>query len=97
MKMPTFQRTEIVDARQFTGGMQQGTDIAFWVNSNNGRAHWMDKTDVGKRILSERIRLYHESLVHFDTAWVGDWLVRHQDGSWEVVRPEQMQEEYKEV
>jgi hypothetical protein len=95
--MPTFQRTETVDARQFTGGSQQGTNIAFWVNSNGGRAQWMGDTRVGERILSERVRLYLENLVHFDTAWVGDWLVHHQDGSWEVMRPEAFREEYKEV
>lgn len=95
--MPTFQRTETVDARQFTGGRQQGTDLAFWVNSNGGRAQWMGQTPVGKRILSERVRLYGESLVHYDTAWLGDWLVHHQDGSWSVIRPEEFQEQYKEV
>lgn len=95
--MPTFKRTETVDARQFTGGLQQGMDLALWVNSNQGRATWIEPTDVGKRVLSERVRLYNEDHIHIDTAWVGDWVVHHQDGSWEAVRPELFQEQYEEV
>lgn len=95
--MPTFQRTETVDARQFTGGLQQGTDICLWVNSNYGRAQWMEGREVGSKYLSERIRLYDESQTTYAIAWVGDWLVRHQDGSWEAVRPERMKAEYEEV
>jgi hypothetical protein len=95
--MPTFRRVEIVDARQFTGGLEQGMDLCLWVNSNYGRAQWMERREVGSKVLSERIRLYDENQVTYAIAWLGDWIVRHQDGSWEVVRTERMQAEYEEV
>lgn len=57
----------------------------------------MEGREVGSKYLSERIRLYDESQTTYAIAWVGDWLVRHQDGSWEAVRPERMKAEYEEV
>ncbi|AYD87275.1 hypothetical protein SEA_TENNO_66 [Arthrobacter phage Tenno] len=94
--MPTFQRTETVDARQFTGEGQNGSDLVFWVLSNNGRASHQPTVKVGKRFLPERIRL---DICHDNYAIVrlGDWIVRHQDGTWEAMRPEHLQEEYDEV
>ncbi|ASD52288.1 hypothetical protein QCN32_gp66 [Arthrobacter phage Niktson] len=100
--MPTFQRTETVDARQFTGGRQQGTDLAFWVNSNGGKAYWRDEQDVLGKKLSERIALETRSgngftFNEYAVVWVGDWIIHHQNGTWEAVRPEQLREEYNEV
>jgi len=97
--MPTFQRTETVDARQFTGGKENGMDLVFWVNSNGGSATWKDETQVAGKTLSERIVLHSELTqgLAFDLTWVGDWVVHHQDGRWEAIRPELMAEEYKQV
>lgn len=95
--MPTFRRVEIVDARQFTGGKQQGSDLAYWVSSNHGRAHWYPEREVGSRTLSERIVLTTSDHVGYDLVWVGDWIMLHQDGSWEAVRTEDLKEQYEEV
>jgi hypothetical protein len=95
--MPTFRKVEIVDARQFIGSVQQGTDLCLWVNSNNGRAHWHDKQLVGSRILSERIVLEIENGNDYTLVWLNDWIIRHQDGSWEAMRPEDLHEQYEEV
>lgn len=95
--MATFRRRpEIVDARQFTGGVQNGTDICLWVNSNHGGAYWWEKRVVGGRILAERIRLY-PSGSDYALVWIGDWIVHRQDGTWEALRPEDLHEEYEEV
>lgn len=100
--MPTFRRVEVVDARQFTGGKQQGSDLAFWVNSNQGRAYWKDATTIGGKHLSERIALQikdgggHTFNDHV-IVWLGDWIMLHQDGSWEAVRTEDLKEQYEEV
>jgi hypothetical protein len=95
--MPTFRRVEIVDARQFTGGLQQGSDLAFWVNSNHGLAHWYPERLVGQKTLSERIILHTPDYVNYSIVWLDDWIVRHQDGSWEALRPEDLKEQYEEV
>ncbi|AXH44630.1 hypothetical protein SEA_MEDIUMFRY_66 [Arthrobacter phage MediumFry] len=100
--MPTFQRTETVDARQFTGGCQQGTDLAFWVNSNGGRAFWKDAQKIGDKHLSERISLEVKNgcgltFDEFTIVWINDWVIHHQDGSWSAIRPEDLKEQYEEV
>lgn len=95
--MPTFRRIEVVDARQFTGGLDNGSSLAFWVNSNHGRAHWYDKQQVAGRTLSERVILTTSDHVGYDLVWVGDWIMLHQDGTWEAVRTEALKEQYEEV
>lgn len=89
--MGTFQRTETVDARQFTGGIENGTNLALWVNSNGQmtetRAEWLETTQVGSKVLPERVRL--KSCHSWrDVAFMSDWIVQKQDGSFEVLRPE---------
>lgn len=89
--MGTFQRTETVDARQFTGGIENGSDLALWVNSNGQqtetRAEWLEETKVGTKTLPERVSL-HTCGGWCGTAFVDDWIVQRQDGSFEVLRPE---------
>lgn len=95
--MPTFKRRpEYVDARQFTGEGQNGSDLVFWVLSNGGRASHHPQIQVGGRRLSERIRL---DICHGDytLVWKNDWVVLHQDGTWEAMRPEDLKEQYEEV
>lgn len=95
--MSTFRKVEVVDARQFTGGIQQGTDLAFWVNSNNGRAHWHGEQPVGSKTLSERIVLEIENGNDYTLVWLNDWIMLHQDGSWEAMRPEDLNEQYEVI
>lgn len=94
--MPTFRKVEIIDARQFTGGQDSAMELVFWVLSNGGHAEWKDESLVGNRTLSERIRL---DICHDDytLVWENDWIVRHQDGTWDAMRPEDLKEEYEEV
>jgi hypothetical protein len=90
--MPTFKkRPEIVDARKFEGGGQNGTDLVFWVNSNEGRAFWVD-------VATEQIRLYFDLYGKaYDIAYVGDWIMHNQDGTFKVVRQQELDANYEQV
>ncbi len=83
--MGTFQRTETVDARQFTGGVDNGSNLALWVNSNGQltetRAEWMDAIKVGAKTLGERVRIRTYSWR--ESCFVGDWIILKQDGSFD--------------
>lgn len=91
--MGTFQRTETVDARQFTGGIENGTNLALWVNSNGQmtetRAEWRESVTIAGRSISDRVRIMTpRGFQH--TAFVGDWIVQKQVGSFIVLRPEEL-------
>jgi hypothetical protein len=77
----TFQKTETVDARQFTGGLENGTNLALWVNSNGqlteARAEWHDELK-GTYTIPERVRLRSYTLR--EDAYVGDWIILKQNG-----------------
>jgi hypothetical protein len=99
--LPTFKKKpEIVDGRQFTGGIRNGTDLIFWVNSKEGKADWFEETlkvrTATQKIMSpERIRVYKGPYqTEYDTAYVGDWIVQRQSGRFEVVRPQELAEDY---
>jgi len=81
--MGTFQRTETVDARQFTGGLENGTNLALWVNSQGQltetRAEYHDAIKIGSRTLGERVRI--RTYNWRESAFVGDWVILKQDGS----------------
>lgn len=95
--MPTFKRrSEYGDARQFTGGLEQGMEIVLWINSNNGKASWYPERLVGSRTLSERIILWISD-DNYTFVWVNDWAMYKQDGTWDTYRPEDLHEEYEEV
>lgn len=88
--MPTFRKVEIVDARKFEGGVQNGTDLVFWVNSNEGKAFYYSK--------NERIRVATDAYsMMLDVAYPGDWIMQNQDGTFQVVRQQQLDSEYEEV
>jgi hypothetical protein len=90
-QVATFQRTETVDARQFTGGKENGASLALWVNSNGQmtetRAEWLEATEVGTKTLPERVRVHSVDKWN-GTAFTDDWIVQKQDGTFEVLRPE---------
>lgn len=90
--MPTFKkrRVEVVDARQFTGGVQNGTDLAFWVNSNNGGAKWIEP----RGSYPERVMI-HIGPHSWHNAYVGDWIMYNQDGSFKAIRPQDLAAEYE--
>lgn len=95
--MPTFQRTETVDARQYHGGTDNGMSLVFWVNSNEGRATWNPKVP-DLAISNEHIRVYEDPYSRiFTVAYPGDWIMQHQDGHFAVVRQQELDSEYKEV
>jgi hypothetical protein len=76
--MATYQRTETVDAREFTGGIDNGMTIVLWINSNNGIAMY----DTDKDLI--QLSLWGEIFnVH-----VTDMVVRRQDGQFENIRRE---------
>lgn len=102
--MPTFRKIpEIVDARQFTGGVENGSNLVLWVNSENGSATWEDehvKWRHGDHVgmTPESIRVYTGPYrVESEVAFVGDWIMRRQDGSFEVVRQQTLDSEYVQV
>jgi hypothetical protein len=97
--MPTFQRTETVDARKFTGGGENGPELIFWVNSKEGKAIWVsDQTFNRGGRDPEHIRLYDNPYSHMhEVAYPGDWIMQHQDGHFAVVRQQELDSEYKEV
>lgn len=88
--MPTFQRTETVDARQFEGGLQGGSNLALWVNSNGQssetRAFYQEGIKETRLNRPEhlRIRSYNFRV----DAYVGDWVILKQDGTFDVLRPQ---------
>jgi hypothetical protein len=92
--MATFQKVETVDARQFTGGTDNGSSLVFWISSKAGRAEYT----MGKNF-PEHIRLYdHRESRLFEEAFVGDWLMQNQDGSFRVIRQQELiTEGYKQV
>lgn len=86
--MGTFQRKETVDARQFTGGLDDGTNLALWVNSNGSaftetRAAWRKALSLGGRTLPDSVRV--RSINYDRSAFPTDWIVQHQDGTFEVL------------
>lgn len=89
--MPTFQKTETVDARQFTGGVQNGTDLALWVNTHGqlteSRAEWRDAISVRTHAIPEIVRF--RTYEYRTDMYVGDWIIRRQDGHFEHMRPEE--------
>lgn len=89
--MGTFQRIETVDARQFTGGKENGANLALWVNSNGQmtetRAEWHEATQVGTKTLPERVSIHSIDKWH-GTAFKDDWIIHRQDDTFEVLRPE---------
>jgi hypothetical protein len=90
----TFKKTEFSDARQFIGGIQNGSDLMFWVFSNGSRA-----THISGESAPEYIKLYdNPESRRYDCAFVGDWIMRNQDGSFRVIRPEELiAEGYEQV
>lgn len=86
--MPKFKKVELVEARQFTGGLQNGSDLAFWVNSNNAKADWRAATDeqIEKLFLSYNYK--------WGYAYIGDWIVLHQDGTITSMRPQDFEATY---
>lgn len=92
--MPTFKRKpETVDARQFTGGVQNGTDVVFWINSIAGEgvsAKWEELYGG-----TELIRVMYTNSVEY--AFEGDWIMQRQNGAIEVVRAQMLALEYEQV
>lgn len=91
--LPTFKKKpEVVDARQFTGGTQNGTDLVFWVQSNRGHAMWIDSY---QKSFPETIRL--EEHMEMIPVFTGDWIVLKQDGTFTAMRPEVFELTYEQV
>jgi hypothetical protein len=86
--MGTFQRTETVDARQFTGGVENGTSLALWVNSKGQltetRAEWHDGIKETRLNRPEyvNVRTYNWR----EHVYVGDWIILKQDGTFDHMR-----------
>lgn len=95
--MPTFRKVEIVDARKFEGGIHNGSELVFWVTSKEGKAfyysnHTKDETNV------ERIRVAEDAYsMMFAVAYPGDWIMQNQDGTFKVVRQQELDSEYEQV
>lgn len=91
--MGTFQRTETIDARQFTGGKENGTNLAMWVNSNGQltetRAEWFDAINVHRRTNPEFV--YIRTYTWRERVYVGDWVILKQDGTFDHMRDQDFQ------
>lgn len=91
--MPTFKKKpEIVDARQFRGDRVDGLDIVLWITSNDGQAVWTEPDDIRPAKV-----FVEEERFKFIPAFKNDWIVFHQNGSFEVVRPELFADTYEQV
>lgn len=91
--MPTFKskKVETVDARQFTGGEENATELAFYIDSHGGNARWEDKTDDRP----ENIRVTTDT--YAERIYVGDWVIIKQDGTLYHSRPQDFEAEYEQV
>lgn len=81
--MAEFKKIEHVDAFEFTGGVQNGSDLVFWISSNNGRAEWTEAKGKFLEMITIKHRGYRKSYV-----FEGDWIVMNADGSFTGYRPE---------
>ncbi|WNT45449.1 hypothetical protein SEA_ARGAN_65 [Arthrobacter phage Argan] len=92
--MATFKKTEVVDGRQFTGGTQNGTNLVQWVLSGGGQAMWYS----AYRKAPESIVLNRSiSPFGFDKVYVGDWIIRKQNGEFIALRPQDLDSEGYEI
>lgn len=86
--MGTFQRTETIDARQFTGGVDNGSNLALWVNSNGQltetRAEWFDGMKGNSFTRPEFV--YVRTYTWREHVYVGDWVILKQDGTFDHMR-----------
>lgn len=95
--MPTFQANpETVDARQFKGGVQNGTDLILWVQSNSiaHRGAYLEELP-GRRHERLVITTHERHVVR--SAFVEDWIVQRQSGKFEVMRPQEFEEKFFQV
>lgn len=97
--MPTFKKKpEIVDARQFTGGVQNGTDLTFWIQSHEANAVWREAKRDEEYDCDDPEYIYLSyGKFKFSYAYVGDWIILRQDGRMVTMRPEDFNREYEQV
>lgn len=92
--MGTFQRTETIDARQFTGGEENGENLALWVNCNGQltetRAEWCESVQIAGKTLHDRVRV--RSYNFHETAFPDYWIILKQNGDYAVMSPEEFLE-----
>lgn len=89
--MGTFRSKEHVDARQLTDG-KNFLEMTFWVQSREGRAE--SYTIDGK---PEFWLFEHYAARKFTTGYSGDWVIHHQDGSFELMRNEEFVKRYEQL
>lgn len=90
--MPTFRsKPEIVDGRQFEGGAVNGTNLTNWVFSRTSHVYALWR-GVGDYEAIHIITADSEQV-----AYIGDWIIQHQNGRIEVVRPQKLAFEYEQV
>lgn len=68
------QKPVIVDARQYTGGKSNGSQLASWVNSGGSTASWMEESRGMDLILPEQ--LYVKTDQGEGVVNVNDWIVK---------------------
>lgn len=91
--MPTFKKTEVIDARQFTGGNQNAMELILWVNSGDQEALWASPVTMVKPTSPEKIMLVKpDNKFEYDSVYLGDWIVKKQSGQFVAMRPEELQE-----
>ena len=93
MTMHNFKRRpESGVARQFAGGFENAHEIMTWVDSlgTATRTLWIDETsDKPERILVGIGNYEYENAVQ------GDWIIRHEDGQFEIMSDEDFQKYYE--
>ena len=97
--LPTFmKKPEIVDARQFTGGVQNGTDLTHWIQANGADAHWSPAKRDEENDYDDPEYIYLTyGKFKFTYIHVGDWVILRQDGRVVGMRPEDFNREYDQV
>ena len=86
-------KPEVVDARQLDGTRKKTLDLMLWVQSNEGRADTMQElgSDTAELWLYEN----YASRI-FTTGYKGDWVVRRQNGAFELMRNEEFIKRYEQ-
>ena len=84
---------EMIEARQFTGGVDNALDLISWMSTHNGKAvHAFD----GDNFKNNRI-MVETSKYEYEPAFISDWILIHQDDRIEVIKHPVFRDRYAKV
>lgn len=104
--MGTFRKTEMVDARQLTGGAENAKMIIQWIKAADQRldASWRREEVVhfeteGQMVVNkfERLTLTVPNTLDYPIGETNDWIVKGEDGQIEIVKPDVFAAKYEQM